>query len=188
MMKKSKNCIPTAMKKMIFSSLIQSSLGYCISIYGGASKSVIEPLVKIQKRAIRLVNESHYSKHCDPMFAAIGCLKFHDLYKMECARVAVKYFYDNLPNGNMDCLLERRSAYQTRETTGGKNLKVPPASSKQMCCTNVPKIWNKEVPSDFKVCQETTFIGVYKEHFLQQYRSYICSVPNCYSCRNSRNL
>ena len=191
MMKKSKNFIPTAMKKMIFSSLIQSSLGYCISIYGGASKSVIEPLVKIQKRAIRLVNESHYSKHCDPMFAATGCLKFRDLYKMACARLAVKYFYDNLPKGNMDCILERKPAYQTRETSGGKNLKIPPASSKQleqMCCTNIPKIWNKEVPSDFKVFQETTFIGAYKEHFLQQYRSYICNVPNCYSCGNSRNL
>ena len=191
MMKKSKNFIPTAMKKMIFSSLIQSQLGYCISIYGGASKSVIEPLVKIQKRAIRLVNESHYSRHCDEMFAKEGCLKFRDMHKLACARIAVKYFYDNLPRGNMDCFLERKSAYEIRNSICGKNLKIPSSLTKQMeqmCCVKIPMIWNKEVPSEMKSLQETAFIHAYKEHFLQEYRSFTCDVPNCYSCKNSRKL
>ena len=45
---KSKNFMPAAMKKMIFCSLIQSQFSYCVSIYGGAAKSIIDPLVKIQ--------------------------------------------------------------------------------------------------------------------------------------------
>ena len=191
MMKKSKNYIPAAMKKMIFSSLIQSQLGFCISIWGGASKTVIEPLVKIQKRAIRLVNESHFSKHCDPMFASLGCLKFPDMYRLSCARLAVKYFHDSLPSGNMDCFLERKSVYEIRRSVGNKTLQIPSASSKQleqMCCTNIPKIWNKEVPIDLKSYQELSFVAAYKQHFLQQYKLFNCNIKNCYSCGNSKNL
>ena len=191
MMKKSKNYIPSAMKKMIFSSLIQSQLNYCISIYGGASKSVIEPLVKIQKRAIRLVNEAHYSKHCDQMFGSMDCLKFTDMHKLACARIAVKYFYNNLPRGNMDCFSERKTAYEIRNSINGKNLKIPSATTnqmEQMCCTKIPKIWNKEVPSNIKSNQETAFVRAYKEHFLQKYRSFTCKDLSCYSCKYSRKL
>ena len=82
--------------QMIFCSLIQSQLSYCVSIYGGAAKSILDPLVKIQKRAFRLVNEAHPSKHTDHMFATAGCLKFQDMHKWACARICVKYFNDNL--------------------------------------------------------------------------------------------
>ena len=190
MMKKSKNFIPTAVRKMIFSSLIQSQLNYCISIYGGANKSVIEPLVKIQKRAIRLVNESHYSKHTDQMFAAAGCLKFQDMHKLACARIALRYFYDNLPKGNMDCFSERKTVYEIRHSISGKNLKIPSSKSKQMeqmCSTRIPLIWNKEVPNELKSLQETAFVNAYKEHFLQQYRSFMCTDPNCYPCQKPRH-
>ena len=191
MMKKSKNYIPVAMKKMIFSALIQSQLSYCIGIWGGASESVIKPLVKIQKRALRLVNESHHIKHCDPMFASIGCLKFRDMHRMACARQAVKYFYANLPTGNMDCFQHRKSVYKIRGSTGHRTLKMPSVSSKQleqMCCTNIPKIWNKEVPVDLKLLQELSFVNAYKQHFLQQYKSFKCKIPNCFSCGYSKNM
>ena len=150
---------------------------------------MIEPLVKIQKRAIRLVNESHYSKHTDQMFAAAGCLKFHDMHKLACARIALRYFYDNLPKGNMDCFSERNTVYEIRHSISGKNLKIPSSKSKQMeqmCSTKIPLIWNKEVPNELKSLQETAFVNAYKEHFLQQYRSFTCTDPNCYPCQKSR--
>ena len=121
--------------------------------------------------------ESHYSRHCDEMFAKEGCLKFRDMHKLACARIAVKYFYDNLPRGNMDCFLERKSAYEIRNSIRGKNLKIPSSLTKQMeqmCCVKIPMIWNKEVPSEMKSLQETAFIHAYKEHFLQEYRSFTC--------------
>ena len=186
MMKKSKNYIPAAMKKMIFCSLIQSQLSYCISIYGGAAKSTIDPLVKIQKRALRLVNEAHSSKHTDHMFAAAGCLKFQDMHKWACARICVKYFNDNLPEGNMDCLEEKRTTYSTRSLDDGRVLNIPSALSKQMeqmCATTIPTIWNKEVPSGIKHFQEATFLSAYKDHFLQQYKAFTCTKSNCYSCK-----
>ena len=55
----------------------------------------------------------------------------------------------------------------------------------QMCCTVIPKIWNKEVPSHLKALQETSFNNAYKEHFLQKYRSFACNDPNCFACNRS---
>ena len=192
MMKKSKKYIPVEMKKMIFSALIQSQLSYCVGIWGGASKSVIEPLCKIQKRALRLVNESHHIKHCDPMFASIGCLKFRDMYRMACARQAVKHFYNTLPSANMECFQKRETSYKIRTSNGERTLTIPPVSTKhkqleQMCCTNIPKVWNKEVPTDLKSMQELSFVNAYKQHFMQQYKSFKCNVENCFSCKYVRN-
>ena len=168
------------MKKMIFSALIQSR--WSIQDCNRAT---------CQKCAIRLVNESHSTRHCDEMFAKEGCLKFRDMHKLACARIAVKYFYDNLPRGNVGCFSERKSAYEIRNSIHGKKLKIPSTLTKQMeqmCCTKIPMIWNKEVPTEMKSLQETAFIHAYKEHFLQKYRSFSCDVPNCRSCKNSRNL
>ena len=177
---------------MIFSALIQSQLFYCVRKWGEASKSVIEPLCKIQKRALRLVNESHHIKHCDPMFASIGCLKFRDMYRMACARQAVKHFYNTLPSANMECFQKRETVYKIRTSTGERTLTIPPVSTKhkqleQMCCTNIPKIWNKEVPTDLKSMQELSFVNAYKQHFLQQYKSFKCHVDNCFSCKYTKN-
>ena len=191
MMKKSKNYIPVAMKKMIFSALIQSQLSYCISIWGGASESVMKPLYKIQKRALRLVNESHHIKHCDPMFANIQCLKVRDMYRLACARQAIKFFSSNLPTANMECFQQRETVYKIRGTAGVKTLTVPSVSCQQvekMCCTNIPLLWNNEVPNDLKSLQELSFVNTYKEHILQQYRAFHCNIENCFSCGYSRNL
>ena len=81
-MKRSKNIIPPPIKKMIFNSLIQSHLNYAIVIWGSAKGKLLDPLEKAQKRAIRIVNNQHYIKHTDPLFASHDCLKIKDMYKL----------------------------------------------------------------------------------------------------------
>ena len=108
------------------------------------------------------------------------------MHKWACARICVKYFNDNLPEGNMDCLEEKRTTYSTRSLDDGRVLNIPSALSKQMeqmCATTIPTIWNKEVPSGIKHFQEATFLSAYKDHFLQQYKAFTCTKSNCYSCK-----
>ena len=66
------------------------------------------------------------------MFAAAGCLKFHDMHKLACAPIALNFFYDDLPWGYMDCFPERKTIYEIRHLISGKNLTIPSSKSKQM--------------------------------------------------------
>ena len=184
MMKRSKNIIPQPVKKMIFNSLIQSHLNYCISIYGSAKDSILKPLEKAQKRAIRLVNNQHFIKHTAPLFASHDCLKFKDHYKAACGLLAVKYLQENLPPGLTDCFQEKIHKCNTRESTF-RTLEVP--NTKNNCVNRLPKhsianVWNKFVPDSIKDFPEASFLHTYKSHFILEYKNFDCKADNCYSC------
>ena len=184
MMKRSKNIIPPPVKKMIFNSLIQSHINYCISIYGSAKDTILKPLEIAQKRAIRLVNNQHFIKHTDPLFASHDCLKLKDHYKAACGLLAVKYFQQSLPPGLTDCFQEKIHKHNTREATF-KTLEVP--NTKNSRVIKMPKhsianIWNKHVPDSIKDFPEASFLNAYKSHFILAYKDFVCNDANCYSC------
>ena len=65
--------------QLLYFSLIHSHIIYAIQAYGCADKSVLQPIIKLQKKAIRIVSNSKYNAHCDPIFKEIEILKFEDL-------------------------------------------------------------------------------------------------------------
>jgi hypothetical protein len=57
-------------------------LNYCNEIWGNYFKTNIEPLVLLQKKAIRIVNNSNYRAHTDPIFKKFNLLKLFDMVHM----------------------------------------------------------------------------------------------------------
>ena len=55
-------------------SLIYSYLNYCNLIWGSAEDGIIQPLFILQKKAIRIVNKSHYLDHTSPIFKSLETL------------------------------------------------------------------------------------------------------------------
>ena len=51
-------------KLMLFQALIQSQLQYVISIWGRTSESILAPLVKLQKKSLRVVLGAKWVDHC----------------------------------------------------------------------------------------------------------------------------
>ena len=47
-------------------------------------KAIIEPLFKLQKKAVRLVNNSKYLDHSDPIFNSLKILTVHKVFKLNC--------------------------------------------------------------------------------------------------------
>ena len=181
MMKRSKNIIPPPIKKMIFNSLIQSHLTYCLSVWGSAKTKIIDPLEKAQKRALRLVNDQHHIKHCDPLFASQDCLKLKDQYKLSCGLLAVKYFQQNLPPGLTDCLQEKIHKHSTRISTF-RTLDSPNTTNDRMPRHRLVNTWNKQVPDSIKEFPQASFLSAYKNHFMLEYKAFVCNDIDCYSC------
>ena len=187
MLKRSKNVIPTGVKKMIYNSLIMSHLSYCISIWGNAKSKLLDPLVKAQKRALRVVNNEHWLKHCDPLFAKLESVKLNDLYKITCGKLVVKFLQNSLPPGLTDIFKEKVNMRSTRLTDNNRMLVLQntnDADVQRLPKYNMAKVWNNSVPRSIKDFPEASFHIAYRSHLTQEYKDFICNKKNCFSCES----
>ena len=64
----------------IYKSLILPHLTYGIVLWGQAAKCHIDKILKLQKRAIRLIYSAHYRSHAIPLFQSASILPINLLY------------------------------------------------------------------------------------------------------------
>jgi hypothetical protein len=81
----------------LYYSLIYPHLIYCNILWGCATKSILNDLVILQKRAVRIINKRGYLSHSDPLFKNLGLLKMSDLYEHCCALFVYKFKNNYLP-------------------------------------------------------------------------------------------
>ena len=81
---------PKRILKMIYMSLVYSYINYCNLIWGSAYKSVLEPLHILQKKAIRIVNNSNYLDHTESIFKSLELLNIYKVFKLNCVLFAYK--------------------------------------------------------------------------------------------------
>ena len=65
---------------MLYYSMVYSHLTYCISSWGGAAKTVLEPLNILQRRIIRLITFSDFQCHAPPLFLKLKLLTIENIY------------------------------------------------------------------------------------------------------------
>jgi hypothetical protein len=85
---RAKHYLPNAVKVLLFKSLINCHLEYCITLWGGASASLLKPLVSMHKKALRVATGSPYNSHSELLFALLNTLKFEDIYTLRVASMA----------------------------------------------------------------------------------------------------
>ena len=74
-----KKLLPKSALLTLYYSLFHSHLMYALPAYGCANMSTLKPIKMLQKKAVRLVTNSKYNAHTDPIFKSLGILKFPDL-------------------------------------------------------------------------------------------------------------
>ena len=75
--------------KTIYYSLIYSHLKYCITSWGKASKTIIQPVINTQKRVVKIISGKSYETSLNPLFNNLQLLKLTEIYKLQIA-IAVK--------------------------------------------------------------------------------------------------
>ena len=79
-----KYTFPRHILKTLYMSLIQPYLNHCNTIWGATDKTIIEPLFRLQKKVIRLVNRAHYLEHTKPIFVSMKILTVYQLHDLNC--------------------------------------------------------------------------------------------------------
>ena len=71
---------------------------YCITVWGNTFSSVVEPLIKLQKRAVRQIIGAGRYDHTMPIFQSLIVLNIPKLYIYSVLIFLYKYHHQDLPN------------------------------------------------------------------------------------------
>ena len=154
---------PRVCLRTVYFSTIHPYFQYCLPIFAAAYHSHMEPLILLQKRAIRIVSGANYFDHTEPLFFNNRVLKISDLYKHSLGCFAYS-------NPEILSNFERTHSYGTRL----RNSLLPPFErlrvSQQSVIYNAVKNWN-EIPLNIKLCiSKSSFKYQYRQFLLNQYQ------------------
>ena len=90
MLYKLRDSLPTSSLLQIYFSLIHSHLSYAILIWGSSPHTHISKLLKLQKKAIRILSNKSPRTSCRPLFKHYNILTVTSLYILEASNFAKK--------------------------------------------------------------------------------------------------
>ena len=76
-----RHILPTKIKLRLYFAHIHSHMYYCHLVWGTAAASVLEPLIILQKRAVRIICNAPYLCHTQPLFRHLKILQLQNFYK-----------------------------------------------------------------------------------------------------------
>jgi len=74
-----RNLLPPSSLTLLYQSLFHSHLIYALPIWQAAAGNIIGDIFKMQKNAIRIITDSKYNAHTEPLFKKLEILPFPDL-------------------------------------------------------------------------------------------------------------
>ena len=78
---RTRNFLNSSAKSELYYCFVYPYFLYANLIWGGAYPSLLDPLVKLQKRIIRIITDQAFLAHTSPLFRSTGILKFQDIHK-----------------------------------------------------------------------------------------------------------
>ena len=80
---KIRDLLPTNTLINVYNSLFMSFLQYGIIVWGQTSASYIDPIFKLQKRALRAISHKHTRSRTLPLFKALKLLRLQDVFQFK---------------------------------------------------------------------------------------------------------
>jgi hypothetical protein len=124
---KAKQKLPQSVLKSLYFSSIYSYLSYGIEVWGSACPSHLDPLVKLQKRSVRLLSNEHFLAHTAPLFKSLNLLPLREIYVKNSLIFMFKFHKHLLPEHvfeHMFSYVHNLHSHSTRNSNNG-SLCVP---------------------------------------------------------------
>ena len=114
----------------LYNSFVQPHFMYCIGVWGKAPRSYLDPLVKLQKRAIRVISGAKYFAHTLPIFRELHVLNLTNIYVYNILLVMYKHHHRSLPT-IFNTFFTRNDEVHSYNTRQHMSLHVPVQKSLQ---------------------------------------------------------
>ena len=89
-------------------------LTYCVEVWGNTAEKYLDPLIKVQKKIVRVITFSPYLSHTDPIFKDLNILPFSKLVTQRIGVLMFKYSIHVLPNSIEDLFTSNISINKIR--------------------------------------------------------------------------
>ena len=101
----------------LYFTFIYPYLIYCIEIWGNTHNTYLLPLIKLQKKCVRIITFSHYLEHTEPLFKQLDILNFNALVTQRISLIMFKIHTASvpLPISNLFILNNLHHNYNTRK-------------------------------------------------------------------------
>ena len=80
-----RSVFPKNILKMIYMALIHTYINYCNLIWGSADPNNIKPILMLQKKSIRIINQTEYLEHTEPLFKKSKVLTVYQVFELNCS-------------------------------------------------------------------------------------------------------
>ena len=159
--------------KVVYNSLVHPYLNYSILNWGRASNATIQPLIKLQNKAIKINNPIN-SGSLEEHFQHLNILCLPKLYSFSVGEFMHSYYSKLLLNHFDEYFVALSSIhYHSTRLATSKNLCVPRVNSSSGKCSIKfigPKVWCS-IPDDIKFSTTFMFKWKLKKHLLHEKNS-----------------
>ena len=159
-----KDLMPNYVLKTLYNAHVLPHFQYCSPIWCNTNPTHLVPLFRLQKKIIRIITNSGYFDHTQPLFKDTQILKLFDINKLQ---IAV-FMYKSTNTDYITTLLPQHN-YPTRSRD---NLRVPQHNLslfQRSLAYSGPKIWNS-VPDYIRLLPTLrSFKKHYKKYIISNY-------------------
>ena len=94
---KARKLLPNQCLKTLYYTFAYPYLTYCIHVWGSACVTNLDPIIKIQKRLVRIISNSRFREPTCPIFKRLGLLKLHGIFSFSLATFIFRLRHEDLP-------------------------------------------------------------------------------------------
>jgi hypothetical protein len=82
-----KHQLPHNILKTIYNSLVLPHINYAVTSWGNTANNELKRIKILQKKSIRILSNSKYISHTEPLFKKLRLLKVEDIFKLNCCKM-----------------------------------------------------------------------------------------------------
>ena len=182
---KLKHFLPGYILKILYNSLILPHLTYGIMAWGNSKNS--PRLFRLQKKAIRVITNSKFNDHTEPLFKGLNLLKLPDIFEVTVLKFYHNYCHVQLPLCFQSVAFSQRldmHHYNIRSKYLLYTLRTKTRMGENSFRYFLPKIINQTIPEILdKVFSHSLqgFALYVKQNYISRYNT-DCSLEHCYVC------
>ena len=129
--------MPDFVLKSMYHAHVTSLLNYCNIIWSNTYSTHLDPIIKLQKRLIRLITNSDFLAHTQPLFQQLQILNIENMRKYSLAIYFFKNSHSLLPS------LQGRHHYGTRHRDRPRPVRHSKTIFQKSFVYQAPIIWNE---------------------------------------------
>ena len=159
---KLKDTVPQDILIKLYYSLIYPYIIYCNLTRGGTYLNHLQPLINVQKRIIRVINNESYYAHTNPLFYKSKILKVRDVHVF----LLAQYMYKCNSSNSITTVSHN---YCTRQMGNAVAAYQRLTVSQHSISYSAPHVWNS-IPENVKNSTSLSqFKHLFKNHLISKY-------------------